>query len=297
MKMYNKKGFTLIELLIYIALTTFFLSGTIAFLWNIVYIKEKTIVQNAKIYKSLTIHGKANYIANYSSTTQDFMDNLNFTNVAKTDRSTNDSLNIKVELNDSESAWELPKPDLEGRSLLMDLTRASLTSTGDNLLNISIRNSKDTLIVVDKIYLEWHNISETPNVTEIQIDGGDIEWSGNEGSETTVDINNVELAPDTLVEIDYIKFDSDMGGGALTIKFIMQDGSRASGKFDLMTQEGVGGTGPTPCSNWCINQEYSYGTCEQNIQQCMSNNGTYAPEADSYCTGGESADTCCCMED
>jgi len=42
-----------------------------------VYIKERTIGQNSKIYKALTVHGKANYLANHSTTTQDFMDNLN----------------------------------------------------------------------------------------------------------------------------------------------------------------------------------------------------------------------------
>jgi len=294
--MYNEKGFTLIELLIYIALITFFLSGTIMFLWDIIYIKEKTIGQNSKIYEALTIHGKANYLANHVNTAQDFIDNLNFANIVETDRSTNDSINVKVEMDDSEGAWELPKPDLEGRSLLMDLTTASLTSTGEDLVNIAIRNSKDTAIAVDKVYLEWQNVSETANVTEIQINGGDIEWSGSESSESTMDIADVELIPNTLVDVDYIKFDSDLDGGTLTIKFIMQDGSRALGKFDLLAQEGVGGTGPTPCSEWCIDRGYSYGTCEQNVQQCVGYGGTYAPEADGYCTGGASADTCCCME-
>jgi prepilin-type N-terminal cleavage/methylation domain-containing protein len=296
MKMKNsKKGFTLIELLIYVSLVSLFLTGAIMFLWDTIYIKEKALRRNSEVYEALTAHGKANYWANYSNSAQDFINQLDFPNSIKEDKSTDNTINVKMKLKDSESAWELIQPDLEARSLLMNLCATSLTSTGEDLVGMEIRNTNEEEIIIDKIYLEWENTAETANVTEIQINGGDIEWSGAAPSESTIDIIDVILFPDTDVDVNYLRFDGDMSDGTLALAFIMQDKSKARGELDLMAQEGEGGTGATPCSQWCEDLEYSYGTCEQNAQQCISNGGTHEPGADELCTGGANADTCCCM--
>jgi Tfp pilus assembly protein PilV len=48
------------------------------------------------------------------------------------------------------------------------------------------------------------------------------------------------------------------------------------------------------CSEYCASIGYSLGNCRQNDKQCGRNNETYESGGDNYCTGGASADTCCC---
>lgn len=58
---------------------------------------------------------------------------------------------------------------------------------------------------------------------------------------------------------------------------------------------GGGGTGGvTTCSDYCVSQSYSTGTCRANANQCNNNGETYESVGDTYCTGGGGADTCCC---
>lgn len=291
----KNKGFTLIELIIYVAFVGIFLTGAIMFLWDVIYSKERVMEENAQIYTGMAFIGKGIYLANTSTTLQEFSDNLDL-EVVTTDKSADNSINGQAQLLDFRSSWEIQKPDLESGSLLMNLTEASLLSTGDELVGISLKNSSDSnSITIDKVYAEWQNVTDTVNITEIQIDGGDSEWSGSSGNETTVDITDFSLSPNESVPVDYLRFDKDLSGGYLIIKLIMADGSHIRGEFDLMTQEGIGGTGPTPCSEWCIDNSYDYGTCEQNAQQCIGAGGTHEPDADYLCEGGSDADTCCCM--
>lgn len=55
---------------------------------------------------------------------------------------------------------------------------------------------------------------------------------------------------------------------------------------------------PTPggtCANYCTSLGgYSTGVCRQNAVQCGQNNETHESGGDAFCTGGASADTCCC---
>ncbi len=54
---------------------------------------------------------------------------------------------------------------------------------------------------------------------------------------------------------------------------------------------------PTPvtCASYCLSLGgYTTGTCRQNTAQCAANGETYESGGDIYCTGGPSADTCCC---
>lgn len=53
---------------------------------------------------------------------------------------------------------------------------------------------------------------------------------------------------------------------------------------------------PTTCAWYCQNLgSYTTGTCRQNFQQCTHNGETYESSGNQYCTGGQSADTCCCL--
>ena len=50
----------------------------------------------------------------------------------------------------------------------------------------------------------------------------------------------------------------------------------------------------TSCSLQCQTLGYSTGTCRQNVSQCTNNGETHESLGDAFCTGGPSADTCCC---
>lgn len=73
-----------------------------------------------------------------------------------------------------------------------------------------------------------------------------------------------------------------------------------------------GGTGPGPtvtpgatptltppplytCTQFCISQGYVNGACARNAGACSSAGYSYVGGGDIYCTGGPSADTCCCF--
>lgn len=54
-------------------------------------------------------------------------------------------------------------------------------------------------------------------------------------------------------------------------------------------------TSISSCTIYCQTVgNYTLGTCRENSQQCISNSETYESGGDSLCTGGTSADTCCC---
>jgi Tfp pilus assembly protein PilV len=56
-------------------------------------------------------------------------------------------------------------------------------------------------------------------------------------------------------------------------------------------------TGPPPgsCTTYCQSLSiYTLGTCRANAAQCTINAETYQSGGDVFCTGGPSADTCCC---
>lgn len=52
--------------------------------------------------------------------------------------------------------------------------------------------------------------------------------------------------------------------------------------------------GPSTCVELCTNNGYSAGTCRANAQQCNNNGETHESGGDQFCTGGASADRCCC---
>lgn len=54
-------------------------------------------------------------------------------------------------------------------------------------------------------------------------------------------------------------------------------------------------TSISSCTIYCQTVgSYTLGTCRENSQQCTNNSETYESGGDSLCTGGTSADTCCC---
>lgn len=49
------------------------------------------------------------------------------------------------------------------------------------------------------------------------------------------------------------------------------------------------------CAEFCQSIGYSSGVCRRNTRQCTTNSEVHEPGGDQYCTGGPSADTCCCQ--
>ena len=52
--------------------------------------------------------------------------------------------------------------------------------------------------------------------------------------------------------------------------------------------------GPSSCDSYCTGIGYTTGTCRQNNIQCTLNGEVHESGGDGQCTGGPSADTCCC---
>lgn len=50
----------------------------------------------------------------------------------------------------------------------------------------------------------------------------------------------------------------------------------------------------TSCTQYCQSLSYSTGTCRANNAQCNANGEIRQTGGNQYCTGGQSADTCCC---
>lgn len=50
----------------------------------------------------------------------------------------------------------------------------------------------------------------------------------------------------------------------------------------------------TTCTDYCNSVGRMFGTCRPNSRQCTNNSEVHEPGGDVYCTGGPSADTCCC---
>src|SRR3989339_798667 len=52
---------------------------------------------------------------------------------------------------------------------------------------------------------------------------------------------------------------------------------------------------PASCTDVCVNNGFTSGTCRGNVGECVTNGETNIPAGNSFCTGGINADTCCCL--
>ena len=200
----------------------------------------------------------------------------------------------------------------QSRRLLVDLTNLNLVS-GSTIEGIAIQNSGAIDIIIDKLLVSWSGTGGGENITEVQIGGGGVEWTGSQGSGTTVELNDFTLSPAAgSVDINNFTFDSDMSGANLEVHYMMGDQSRVITEFSLA----AGGTptttptqtpsptltptptpSPTPapsCTTVCQSNGYSQGTCRASNQACINNGEVRVSAGNQYCTGGPTADTCCC---
>jgi hypothetical protein len=265
------------------------------FLWDLIHAKEKALTSNLNNFERLSTLGKGGYNATNTASLSEFATKMDLDPSEYTIFSADNSEHIKVETPKIISSWELQNPDLEARFLLINLIFAAMTNDAKYLSGISLRNIKNSPIEIDQINLEWEDAPANADVEEVEIDG-DTVWTGSEGSPASLDINNVTIEAQDTIPINYIRFDEEMAGGYLYMEIIMSDGSRVDSELELFEQEGEGGTAPPPCSEWCIVNGYEYGVCRASSFWCWIYGQEHESEADPLCTGGSSADTCCCED-
>jgi len=207
-----------------------------------------------------------------------------------------------------EESAELGGQFKDARKLLIDLTNANQLLL--DIEGITLENTGSGDITIDKVVVSWTGSAGGENITAVQIGGGDVEWTGSELSDNTLELTDYVLTASTgPVNLDYISFDSNMVDSEMTISFVMADGSSAKAVF-MVVSGGSSTPTPTPtptstptptptpppsCETVCIGLGYSSSSCYSNTRSCQTSGGTPENTGDQYCTGGPSADTCCCF--
>jgi hypothetical protein len=133
------------------------------------------------------------------------------------------------------------------QSLTISTTSAAIGGAGNKeLQGITIQNTGDADITIDKITVTWSNGQD---IEEIDIDGSDA-WkhngagdpAGRQPTGTELDIvDQVLVSGGAALDMDKIKFDGDMTGDTFTITFTMSDATTKQTTVDLSG----GGGGPT----------------------------------------------------
>lgn len=174
------------------------------------------------------------------------------------------------------------------RQILIDLSGATFTGSY-SLTNAKLRNTGAQDILIDKLIISWTNPSPSQQLTEVQIAGGDVEWSGSAPSGQEIDITDFLLpAYSSQTPINHLQFNSDLSNELVFMTFVLSDGSSTTGVIDL------GGSGSSgSCYNYCSSLNYSAGTCRRRPSLCTDNSETYESGGDQFCTINPD-DTCCC---
>jgi hypothetical protein len=99
-------------------------------------------------------------------------------------------------------------------------------SSNRDLLGVTLRNTSASAITIDQIIVSWSLPSKT--LQQIVINGS-TRWSGSASpSPVTADITDFALSPGVNYPITRIRWNSSMLGAAITLQFIMSDGSKST---------------------------------------------------------------------
>lgn len=184
---------------------------------------------------------------------------------------------------------ELSSQFNQARALMTDMSLTDLS--GDTqVVGTTIQNTSDTDVVFDKLGIEWSGTAGGENLTEVQIGGGAIEYSGLTSSGNLVELSDYTLTASSTVSIDNFTFDSDMNEAQIDYYFLMADGSISNSKIFSIGIDPV-----QSCAAVCSGLGYSVGTCRRNASVCTQNGETHESTGDQFCTGGSQSDTCCCL--
>lgn len=180
--------------------------------------------------------------------------------------------------------------------LVVDTTNANLAVGNKELRGITLENTGQTDIVIDKITVTWNNSNLIQNIkinnTNVWSNSGPGTPSGKQPSGTELDIQNFTLAQGSgVLPIDKFGFDGSMAGRIFTILFTLGDGTTKTVTVDFSG----GGGQPTTCSEYCISLgNYVGGTCRKGNAQCNANGETMENGGNPLCIIQTEGGTCCC---
>jgi len=110
--------------------------------------------------------------------------------------------------------------------LLVDITSATLSGDNKELQGLTIENSDNSDIVIDKMTVWWNNSSLLSRIRIDDIDVFNVSSSDGVSSGTEIDITNFTLTQGSGIKnINTLRFSEIMTGSDFTIKFIMTDNS------------------------------------------------------------------------
>lgn len=110
--------------------------------------------------------------------------------------------------------------------LEVDTSGAFLYGKSNNYLKgITIRNTGEKDIIIDKITVEWNNAPKNNSIRRIMIDSKTV-WSGNDAWGKLLDIKDFTISSkQKSYSIDELRFSKNMKGSNITLTFVMADES------------------------------------------------------------------------
>lgn len=188
-----------------------------------------------------------------------------------------------------------------GDCLGIDTASACFDTTNSNkdLINITLTNNCGESTTMVSLTPTWNTMVNIENVTI----GGTSRWDWQcnwgctplprQNSGTTLDFgsNDVTFAASQALDVDAVTWSGSMSGASVSLTFTFDDDTTAETGLLYPPDCGV-----SSCAAYCQSLGgYSTGSCRSNTQQCTNNSEVYESSGDLYCTGGASADTCCCL--
>ena len=167
-----------------------------------------------------------------------------------------------------------------------EITRASTLLNEGYEATVSIRNQAwDSLTTGD------HGIDDSSSKWE---------FSGTSNQD-------IDGKYDRVINIADIDSDTKKVTTTISWEYIKGQATQLQSVAYLSDWQGTVGGTPTPtptptpppgvntCAEYCVTQSYTTGTCRSTATLCTTNGETYESGGDQFCTGGPTADTCCCL--
>lgn len=226
--------------------------------------------------------------------------NLSFTNLSSANTA-NIQTNIALQKNDQQisltTSAQLNAQYNQARQILIDLTSLTFSPSGRIVSDITLQNYGTDTLILDQITIFW-NPDTGQNLTQVQLDSGTPEYTSSASSGSIVEIVDFIINSGSSTDLQ-LSFDSNMQNSTIYLELIFSDASVHKAEFTLGSASPISPTPtstttPNTCASYCVSLGYNDGICRQNANQCTSNGQTHQAGGNSYCTGGPSADTCCC---
>ncbi len=332
--MKTKQAYTLVEVLIYVALSGGVLLAGVKFLWDFVRLQVKDEarqeVVSSQVFGLNRFANLVHQARKIEAVSSDQL-NLNINGSLKSLRFNNGHLEEEIggqwyalDLAGNDEVGEFSDQNTDnGRAKVVGLRLS--TTRGDEAVDWRIGVSltgqfnmgRQLLADVSRAYLEgadkqllreiyWHNVGyERVSLAGLRASwvgsnrlrrvalGGSTVWSGSANSGELVEWTDRNLDVDQELRMD-LDFDQSLDGVELKLELLLADKSLALAKL-VPTAGGGGGT--ITCDSYCQGLGYGGGVCRNHWRSCLWNDEAYESGGDQYCTGGPSADTCCCTRE